>query len=62
MKRWFVGLLLLAVPLLLVATTVIPMGVEALTRASSHVVEVRAMGKHFTVEFGAHFHLYLHAL
>ena len=40
MKRWFVGLLLLAVPLLLVATTVIPMGVEALTRASSHVVEV----------------------
>jgi hypothetical protein len=44
MKRWFVGLLLLAVPLLLVATTVVPMGVEALTRASTHVVEARAMG------------------
>jgi len=44
MKRWFVGLLLLAVPLLLVATTVVPMGIEALTRASTHVVEARAMG------------------
>jgi len=41
-KRWFVGLLLLAVPVLLFATTVVPMGVEALTRASTHVLEARA--------------------
>ena len=44
MKRWIVCLVLLAVPGLLSATTVVPMGVEALTRASSHVVEARATG------------------
>jgi hypothetical protein len=43
-KRWIIGLVLLAVPVLLSATTVVPMGVEALTRASSHVVEARATG------------------
>jgi hypothetical protein len=43
-KRWIVCLVLLAVPVLLFATTVVPMGVEALTRASSHVVEARATG------------------
>jgi hypothetical protein len=42
-KRWLLGLLLLAVPATALATTVIPMDVEALTRASSHVIEARAL-------------------
>jgi hypothetical protein len=43
MKRWFALLMLLAIPVWLGATTVVPMGVEALTRASTHVVEARAV-------------------
>jgi hypothetical protein len=44
MKRWLASLLLLAVPTLLFATTVVPMAVEALTRASTYVVEARSIG------------------
>ncbi len=44
MKRWLACLVLLLAPILLFATTVVPMGVEALTHASSHVVEARATG------------------
>jgi len=41
--RRIVSLILLVFPALLFATTVIPMGVESLTRGSTHVLEAKAV-------------------
>jgi hypothetical protein len=42
-KRWFAFLMAPVAAVLLHATTVVPMGVEALTRASTQIVEARAI-------------------
>jgi hypothetical protein len=43
MKRWFAFFLLVAAPVWLRATTVVPMGVENLSHVSTHIVEGRAL-------------------